>query len=145
MNGKLKTGIVSSTIPNELILGVTMGITFINEYAIQPTFFKNHGVIEFQAAVKIYFVNKANSKRQFEFITATDFEIDKTIDDEGFYDLTHSNILTAISDFNRQIKETENMFLTGKSYTGNPSFEDNKEAVRKAWTLYQFNARTSNN
>ena len=137
---KLIDGIVENTFP-EMHLGVQMN----PDYGMRLVFDKKEGKLIFQCAPKFHLVQAIDDKRLFNFITATEFEIYKTIEDEGFYELIYSLILSAIGDFNRYIKANTSYLTRDRSYPDNIPFEEQKEVIRKAWTHYQFNARSSSN
>lgn len=125
--------IVINTVP-EIHLGVMM----YNSFGMRLNFKKYGEKSIFQVAVKLDFMRKVDKKKLFEFVTVTNFEIDKQINDNGFYELIFAHMLTAIDDFNRYIKANKSYLTSRKSYPKDISFKNAKEAIRKAWFTQDF-------
>lgn len=140
MKEKIVAAIIENTVPQN-----HLGVWMYHEFGIRPSFALDGNILVFQAAIKMHLTERDTKKRLFNFITATNFKMEKTINDEGFYELANSFILAAIADFNTFIKKEKSTFLIGITYPENISFEKNKEAIRKAWTVYQFGQSSSNN
>ena len=136
---KIVTAIVSNTVPEKYF-----GVMMYNDYGIRLNFKKENNKLIFQTAIKMDFIKNEGNTKLFEFVTATNFEINKTIDDDGFFELLFSYMLTAIEDFDRHIKTNKSYLTLGKTYPKNISFENAKKNIRRTWFMQDFPSRSSN-
>lgn len=134
------TAVVKNTIP-EMLLGVTLtdrwgiGVVFTTDNQ-QKTYLQVQPILQ---------VLESNTNNVIgEFRTVASYLIDINNIDDGFYKMAHSFILSAISEFDGKLKENKSFLTMYKTYAAIPSFENNKEAIRKAYVLAGF-GRPSNN
>lgn len=130
-----ETEIIKDTLPP-----LYLGVTLTDRFGVGPTFFKEGKEHYFQAKVFYQIFKHATGELLFEFRTVRDFLLNKSIDNDGFYELVNSFISTAIGEFNGKFKAHSSDMIIGKSYTPHPTFEQNKEAIRKAYMLAQFDS-----
>lgn len=137
---KLLSEIVSNTISEFPPLGVTMSPL----YGMRNSFTNYPDYIQFQSGIKFHIMNEATKEIMYDFITATNFKMEKSIEDEGFYELAFSYILTAINDFNGHTKSIKGFMQSDVFYPNNINFENTKEAIRKAWLMKDLPIVSSN-
>lgn len=123
-------------------IGIRYSIRFGTGHAFAIDKGKNPHLY-YQSQIFFQILDPVTAAVRFEFRVFYMFKCDKRINDEGFYELIYSFILSAISEFDREIKRHKSTLIINKSYTPIPTLEDMKVPVRAAYVITDLDIPSS--
>ena len=128
--------IVIDTIPKAIIYGVQ----FADRFGINPGFTKHLDTNEqyYQAQIFFQLLQYGTNKVLYEFRTVSNYRHEGSPEDNLFLDKAHAFTLSAIAGFNGHLNKHASPFILTRNYTPIPPIEQNKEAIRKGFVIYQF-------
>jgi hypothetical protein len=122
------TVVVKNNVPEKF-----HGVPMADLFGYKPLFIKDDSGLKIQWQLYYNILEAKSMNKLFEFRTATNFIIDRRIEDDGFYDVIYRHLLTAISGFNWHFEKNNSFLTMGKLFKPVPAMEDLTSPVRLSY------------
>jgi len=122
------TVVLKNNIPEKFI-----GVPMADLFGCKPAFIHDDSGVKIQWQL-FYNIMEANSMNKlFEFRTATNFIINRRINDIGFYEIIYRHLLSAVSGFNWHFEKNNSFLTMGKSFRPVPTMDEIETPVKHSY------------
>ncbi len=109
------------------------GVPMADLFGFKPSFIVDESGLKIQWQLFYNILEAKSMNGLFEFRTATNFIINRRIDDPGFYDIVFRHLLTAISGFNWHFEKNNSFLTMGKTFMPVPTIREIESPVKQSY------------